>query len=51
MTDFRKVELIYFNMHGGALPTRIMLRMAGIEFKDTQIKVTDWPEVKKEAST
>ena len=36
------VELIYFDIHARACCARIMFDIAGIEWKDTRVKPTDW---------
>ena len=39
------VELIYFNVQGRATQTRIMLKIAGIEFTDTRLTKAEFAEV------
>ena len=41
-----KVELIYFDLQGRATQTRIMLKMAGIEFTDTRLSKEEFLEKK-----
>ena len=41
-----KVELIYFDLQGRATQTRIMLKMAGIEFTDTRLSKEEFMEKK-----
>ena len=41
-------EIIYFDGPGRAEAIRVMLHVAGIEFKDTRIAGKDWPEYKPE---
>ena len=41
-----KVELIYFDLQGRATQTRIMLKMAGIEFTDTRLSKEEFGETK-----
>ena len=41
-----KVELIYFDLQGRATQTRIMLKMAGIEFIDTRLSKEEFMEKK-----
>ena len=41
-----KVELIYFDLQGRATQTRIMLKMAGIEFTDTRLSKEEFGEMK-----
>ena len=41
-----KVELIYFDLQGRATQTRIMLKMAGIEFIDTRLSKEEFGEKK-----
>ena len=36
------IEYIYFNVHGRGCCTRIMLDIAGIEWKDTRVTPDDW---------
>lgn len=40
------VELIYFDVQGRATQTRIMLKIAGIEFKDTRLTKSEFAERK-----
>ena len=39
------VELIYFNVQGRATQTRIMLKIAGIEFTDTRLTKAEFAQV------
>ena len=41
-----KVELVYFDLQGRATQTRIMLKMAGIEFIDTRLSKEEFGEKK-----
>lgn len=40
------VELIYFDVQGRATQTRIMLKIAGIEFTDTRLTKAEFAERK-----
>ena len=40
------VELIYFDVQGRASQTRIMLKIAGIEFTDTRLTKAEFAERK-----
>lgn len=40
------VELIYFDVQGRGAQTRIMLKIAGIEFKDTRLTKSEFAERK-----
>ena len=39
------VELLYFNVQGRATQTRIMLKIAGIEFTDTRLTKAEFAQV------